>query len=60
MPPRAPRPPRGPRSVFFVCVEINLNFCVHTCVVWCCYVETVVEINIGEGPCVNSVGVLCG
>jgi len=33
MPPRAPRPPRGPRSVF-LCVEKNkFKICVRVCVV---------------------------
>jgi len=45
MPPRAPRPPRGPRSVFFVCAELNLEF------YFLCGVLRVitVEIDISEG-----------
>jgi len=43
MPPRAPRPPRGPRSVFFVCRKINLNFtCVCACCVW--YVDSATKL----------------
>jgi len=48
MPPRAPRPPRGPRSVFFACAKFEF---IILCVVYC-YVETVLENNISEGPCV--------
>jgi len=42
MPPRAPRPPRGPREHFFACAELNLEF-YFLCGVL--YVLTV-EINI--------------
>jgi len=32
MPPRAPRPPRGPREQFFVCEKLKLKFARVRCV----------------------------